>query len=302
MTWALEKIGRDRRHQVCREAVNQGFKLSGLAVVEAVKSMNIQIDTPRDVADWLAEDGVDLETIDSIVLSHWHFDHVGDPTRFPPSTGLVVGPDFKQNCLPGYPTNAESMIPDEAFRGRKVNEVDFTGSTLRIADLEAMDWFGEGSFYLLSTPGHAVGHLSALARTTADNGGGDCSFILLAGDVCHHAGELRPTDLEPLPSEIPADAKHTYKSRSAYCELHPYQCVSRPFYCPSAGEFNMDAEMMKETIQKVAKLDTDPNVFVVLAHDHWLLDVVDLFPQAANDWKEKGWKEKAKWRFLLDFE
>ena len=264
--------------------------------------MEIQIDTPHDVADLLATNGIDASSIDEIILSHWHFDHVGDPNRFPPTTGLVVGPGFKQNCLPGYPTNATSMLADEAFRDRSVTEVDFTAASTSIAGLEAINWFQDGSFYLLNTPGHATGHLSALARTTGSRTGTDSSFILLAGDVCHHTGELRPSDVEPLPEQLSDSGSKRFKSRSEYCDVHPHSCLNRPFYCPSAGGFNLDAELMKRTLEKVAVLDADPNVFVLLAHDHWLLDVVETLPEAANEWKAKVWKERTKWRFLLDFE
>jgi len=47
--------------------------------------------------------------------SHWHWDHAGDPTRFPPETELVVGPGFKENLLPGYPQNPGSGIREDAF-------------------------------------------------------------------------------------------------------------------------------------------------------------------------------------------
>lgn len=270
-------------------------------VAEAVRSMNIKIDTPHDVADLLIANCWDLESIDHIILSHWHFDHVGDPKRFRKTTSVVVGPGVKKHCLPGYPTTPDSMLDDEAFRGRKVEEADFSSSSLRIADLEAVDWFGDGSFYLLNTPGHAVGHLSALARTTAIRDGADSSFILLAGDVCHHAGELRPSHLQPLPHNIPADAASVHPSRLDFCKLHPHHDLKQPFYCPSSGGFNLDAELMAKTRDKIAVLDSDPNVFVVLAHDHWLLDVIDLFPSAANEWRAKSWDEKARWTFLRDF-
>ena len=48
--------------------------------------------------------------------------------------------------------------------------------------------------------------------------------------------------------------------------------------------------------------DADDRVFVVIAHDFTLLDVMDFFPREANDWKAKGWKEKGRWRFLKDFQ
>jgi hypothetical protein len=31
------------------------------------------------------------------------------------------------------------------------------------------------------------------------------------------------------------------------------------------------------------------------------MDVVDFYPENANDWMEKGWGVKSKWAFLGDF-
>lgn len=42
--------------------------------------------------------------------SHWHWDHIGDPSTFPTSTDLIVGPGFKDAMLPGAPANPESPI------------------------------------------------------------------------------------------------------------------------------------------------------------------------------------------------
>ena len=89
---------------------------------------------------------------------------------------------------------------------------------LRIGDFGAYDFFGDGSFYLLDTPGvsslysdpnvegcpltavqHAQGHISGLARTTED------TFVFMGGDICHYGGAYRPTEYAPLPSEIPSE-------------------------------------------------------------------------------------------------
>lgn len=267
--------------------------------------MNIDITTTSDVADLLQAHGIELASIDGIIFSHWHFDHVGDATRFPNTTRIIVGPGFKSLCLPGYPTDGKSLICGDAFEGRDVHEVDFTRSNLSIASLPAIDWFGDGSFYILQTPGHAVGHISALARTTAGSKqASDDSFVLLAGDVCHHLGELRPHVGHPLPTSIPefSSRNDSYKSFPEYLNIHPEHSSCCPFYQPSPGGFNLDVNQMRETIRQVALLDADPRIFIMLAHDHWLLSVIDMFPKEVNGWKNAGWAERSRWRFLQDFE
>ena len=50
----------------------------------------------------------------------------------------------------------------------------------------AVDFFGDGSLYLVDTPGHIAGHLSALARIAPE------VFMFLAGDLCHHREAYEP--------------------------------------------------------------------------------------------------------------
>lgn len=98
--------------------------------------------------------------------------------------------------MPGYPANPETFLLDSAFQGRKVREIDFSVSSLNIGGFRAVDYFEDSSFYILEGTGHTMNHLSALARTTED------TFVLLAGDACHHLGSLRPSEYLPLPASI----------------------------------------------------------------------------------------------------
>lgn len=45
-----------------------------------------------------------------MVWSHWHWDHIGDASKFPPLTDIVVGLGFKGNFLPGYPDNPNAFM------------------------------------------------------------------------------------------------------------------------------------------------------------------------------------------------
>ena len=85
--------------------------------------------------------------------SHFHFDHTGDPSTFPASTDLIVGPGFKQAFVPGYPANPEAPILEQNYEGRNLREITFEEGNLKIGKFRAMDYFGDGSFYLLDTPG-----------------------------------------------------------------------------------------------------------------------------------------------------
>ena len=172
-----------------------------------------------------------------------------------------------------------------------------------------MDFFGDGSFYLLDSPGHAVGHMCGLARTTAGDGAGDDStFMLLGGDVAHHGGEFRPSPYLPLPRSLdPSPIPHV---RPGVCpgellaqqhQLYPAdEAWSQPFLRPSA-DAPSNYEKALESVQGVEELDGHPSVFTCVAHDAALLGVVGFFPEeTGNDWRKKGWREKSMWAWVGD--
>lgn len=87
--------------------------------------------------------------------SHHHIDHIGNPSGFLPTTDLVVGPGFRETELPGYPENPKAKILQADYDGRKLRQIDFDSESkgLKIGGFRAVDWFEDGSFYLLETTG-----------------------------------------------------------------------------------------------------------------------------------------------------
>lgn len=87
--------------------------------------------------------------------SHHHIDHTGNPTGFPETTDLIVGPGFKETQMPGYPTNEHGLVPERDYQGRNLRQLNFDteSSGADIGGFRAIDYFGDASFYLLETPG-----------------------------------------------------------------------------------------------------------------------------------------------------
>jgi glyoxylase-like metal-dependent hydrolase (beta-lactamase superfamily II) len=265
-----------------------------------IKDGGWKVEVKQGVREQLEANGVNGKDVEGIVWSHWHWDHTGDPSTFDSSTALIVGPGFKDAFTPGYPANKEAPIRESDYEGRELRETAFNQG-LKIGRFNAFDYFGDGSFYLLDSPGHAIGHMCGLARVTAK------TFIFMGGDACHHAGEFRPSQYLPLPSSISPNPLSLGSSApcpgSLFEDLYRDGDGKKPFYAITRGENSVahDVDEAERTIGKVIEADAQDEVLVAMAHDDTLLDVVDFFPKYANDFKQKGWVEKGRWLFLKDF-
>lgn len=286
--------------------IRKDFENSPKAIVDRVKHGGFDVKVEKNVADILQSNGDDPKKVGGIIWSHYHWDHTGDPATFPPSTDLIVGPGFKDRFVPGWPTNEDCPVDEGAYKDRNLREIDFTteGKGLKLGQYEAFDFYGDGSFYLVNSPGHATGHICSLARTSAD----PPEFIIMGGDIAHHGGEFRPTQWLPLPENIePNPTVAPYTKNAPVCPgsmfeaVHPEKSSTKPFTQPN-GPIHDDKVKSVESLAKFQEFDAQDNVLAMIAHDSTLYDIVDFYPKPANGWRQEGWKEQGRWRFLNDFD
>ena len=275
----------------------------------------------KDICDILDADPGNLKittsSISRCIWSHHHFDHRGNMSLFPSSTKLVIGPGLR-DAYPTYPTKQDSDLHDGELSGREVHELSSSDLTLTMGDYPAHDLFNDGSFYLLSSPGHTAGHLCALARVTAS----PSSYVFLGGDCTHHCAQFRPSHYSPLPDTVSLNESTMQFSNSLTAgppthsrrppiicpgaaiatHLHQSKSAREPFYdlLHEPMNFNYkDACMSRDRMQL---FDADENVLVIIAHDVSVIGVLPFYPETLNGWKEAGLKEKVKWEFLGDFD
>ncbi|KAJ7275095.1 beta-lactamase-like protein [Mycena rebaudengoi] len=256
----------------------------------------------KDIVEQLTAGDISLETIETVIWSHSHFDHIGDMSKFPPTTTLVFGQGTERLERDPYTVNPKSTLLESDMAGRRLMEVDFDKSDFIIGGMKAHDFFGDGSFYLLDAPGHAPGHMCALARVTPTD------FVLLGADTCHHPGQFRPTEKLhrnlPCPGELLAAARHSISTEQFSPENSSsgFDLAARTTPLLDIADVKHsvhdDPPLSRVTISKISDFDANPDVFVLLAHDMSLVSVIDLFPAQLNEWKEKGWKQKGTWAFV----
>jgi glyoxylase-like metal-dependent hydrolase (beta-lactamase superfamily II) len=281
----------------CRKDWWNHAPLTQASIKDGIPGLNI----PKNVNEILKEGGIDDRIIDAVIWSHWHWDHTGDLSLFPPSADLYVGPGFKEAFMPGYPAREDSPMLESDFKGRTVHEVSFSSSN-KIGAFPSFDLFGDGSLFLLDVPGHAVGHISGFARTTPD------TFVFIGGDVCHFGGSYRPTAYAPMPATIPSSVPMDSRFKtpcpgSIFQHSHrdPENYRTESFYkvTQQEGAWYVDPPTAQKSVDSLEDFDADENVFVCVAHDGGLIPVVDWFPKGTlNDWKTKGWKAASQWGFL----
>ncbi|EKV16249.1 beta-lactamase-like protein [Penicillium digitatum] len=232
--------------------------------------------------------------IRAVIWSHNHFDHIGNMATFQVATDLVVGPGLRAASIPGWPADPGSVVLTGDTEGRTVREISFA-SGLKIGRFDAVDYFGDGSFYLLDAPGHAVGHLCALARTTPD------SFVLMGADACHHASLLRPTEYLPLPASVPVGIRGSCPG-DVLAGLIVSRGVSpcSPLFTVAGGPVFHNRGEAVETVRKIQELDAEDGVFVILAHDRSLMTRIPMFPNKVNGWREMSLGSATRWMFCED--
>lgn len=204
------------------------------AVQESIKQRGFPIQVPQSVDESLRKGGIAPEDVKTVILSHIHFDHIGDASAFPNAT-FILGPGARGKLEAGYPHNPNAGILHNTVpfeRTRFLSDTDFTTSVGPFP--RAYDYFGDGSLYIIDAPGHCAGHINILARTS-----GDGAWIYLAGDTAH---DVRILTSERGVAYSIDDGGHVHCAHD-------------------------DKEKAEEHICRVQALLAMPRVQVLLAHD-----------------------------------
>ncbi|KAJ7334264.1 hypothetical protein DFH08DRAFT_965993 [Mycena albidolilacea] len=263
-----------------------GFFTSGIAKVEQVK----------DITELLQDGGIPpsfggethflsyLRALTpDLLYSHTHFDHIGDLSKFPNTTGLVIGSETDAST---YPEFANASLQASDLAGRDVKKIDFSAANHTFSGLKAVDYFGDGSFYLLNTPG-----------------------VTLGGDTFHHVDETRPRPQFqhnfPCPAHLLGEAGTSISTDyfwSPHSRDGAFALPSRAAQLFADSDlpdaFNADPVAFQVSLDKLTRFDADPDVFVLIAHDLSVRDALPHFPAYLTGWKASARKARTVWKFV----
>jgi N-acyl homoserine lactone hydrolase len=128
----------------------------------------------------LADIGVAPVNITYLVISHQHWDHIGNANDFSAATWLV------------YKAERDDMFKPAAHAlpwFREYSELEHS-KTVSLAGEH--DIFGDGTAVVIPTPGHTPGHCSLLVRLK------NTGPVILSGDLYHYSEERT---LNRMPAE-----------------------------------------------------------------------------------------------------
>jgi N-acyl homoserine lactone hydrolase len=139
---------------------------------------DLKMDAGQALPAQLRDKGIEPSRVRTVVMTHMHIDHASGISEFPDATFVVSRAEWDaattQGRLHGYSTRQF----DHAFDYRLL---DFDGAGEQgpasfSGFARSFDLFGDGSVRVVYTPGHTLGHMSVVVRTS----GGE---VLVTGDA-----------------------------------------------------------------------------------------------------------------------
>jgi N-acyl homoserine lactone hydrolase len=148
-----------------------------------------------DLDEALAEHGVGVSDISTVISSHLHFDHCGQNSRFPHARVLVQRAEIEAAREPLY------TVPEWAFpEDLELTEID---GDHRVAP----------GIEIIASPGHTVGHQSVLI----DDGNGQRTIVCCQGSwnaESFNASELGDDGWDPEAGATSMRRLHSLKPTS----------------------------------------------------------------------------------------
>jgi glyoxylase-like metal-dependent hydrolase (beta-lactamase superfamily II) len=155
-----------------------------------------KIEPGRDLPAQLRERGIDARDLETVILTHLHFDHSSGIAEYPKATFVLSKAEWEaattdpRPFLRGY----RPAHYDYLFDYRTV-DFDGPGVTSYASFGRTFDLFGDGSVRLAYTPGHSAGHCSLIAHLRDRD-------LVIAGDAVYTQAQLGGGNPPPRPLDL----------------------------------------------------------------------------------------------------
>ena len=201
------------------------------------------ISPEETVVAQLARRGIAAADVRTIILSHFHADHMCGLLDFPQAQFICFEDAYrsiegKQGLAAAQAAYLPDLLPKNfANRARMIGNPSSTATSTLLSPAYApfrhgVDLFGDGSLIAVCVPGHARGQMGLFVKTFDSEANN--SEIFLAADAVWHSQAIRQQILpHPIARLIFADWGDYTKSFNQVCQLQrnrpelpiiPYHC------------------------------------------------------------------------------
>ena len=169
---------------------------------------DLKMDPDQAVPAQLREKGIPPGDVRVVVMTHLHMDHASAISEFPQATFVVSAPEWESATTRGQRHGYVRRQFDHGFDYRLLDFESRDASSFSGFG-RSFDLFGDGSVRALFTPGHTLGHMSVVVRTSGLE-------VLITGDAIY----LRET-LES--SHLPHRTDDEHLFRRSLREIQQYR-------------------------------------------------------------------------------
>jgi glyoxylase-like metal-dependent hydrolase (beta-lactamase superfamily II) len=184
----------------------------------------------------LAAAGFPRESIDTVLCTHLHVDHVGWNT-------MLDG----DRWVPTF-TNADYLFAKQEWAYWSEHEQDEFGPVVEdsvrpivdagLANLVDMDHRLTSEIWLEPTPGHTPGHVSVRISSAGEN-------AVITGDMTHHPCQLKHPEWAADADVDPKQSTETRREFFARYADQPTLVIGTHFATPTAGRIVSDGDTYK---------------------------------------------------------
>jgi glyoxylase-like metal-dependent hydrolase (beta-lactamase superfamily II) len=236
---------------------NGRLKMSIHALVVETPSRRIIVDTclgndkeNRRIPTWnnlqtrfladLTAAGYARETIDTVICTHLHVDHVGWNTMldggswvptFPNARYLMGRVEFDHWTSQHDREDMEAIIADSVAPVWEAGLVDLVETDHRICD----------EISLMPTLGHTPGHVSVRIASQGEE-------ALITGDFMHHPCQIARPDWSSTADSDPAEARQTREHMLTHLSDNPILVIGTHFAGRTAGHVVGDGAAFRFTV------------------------------------------------------
>jgi glyoxylase-like metal-dependent hydrolase (beta-lactamase superfamily II) len=182
----------------------------------------------------MAASGFPPESIDTVLCTHLHIDHVGWNTRLIDGTWVPTFPNarylFSRTEYEHWRDHSDTEDKVAVFKDSVQPIVDAGRAELIPSDFRLTQ-----EITLLPTPGHSPGHMSVLIKSGGEE-------ALLTGDVAHHPCQMAHLEWSSTVDSDPAQSRATRRELFSRFADTPTLVIGGHF---SAGHIRRDRDAFK---------------------------------------------------------